>query len=256
MRKLSTTAISNSNGMPVKGGTLDHVQLAYQEAVNALARNLIGRDIDNTRGYILFGCLNTGTTAAMNVTAGAIFYAGEVYLVDAFNLNVAQTAVASVQTSYYQTNADPVTFTDGVQRNVHEIRKIVFSDGASGSGLFDFNNMVNTQIPLGGVKVASLPSTYTVKFDQDLAVFFADAPVNTTIQFDFTNAVPGTVVRLKWIYGAGRQLTIQQPAVGVVLKDSGNLANVSNNTNVIYFLYVGLNASDVHEVSYTLKQPL
>lgn len=256
MRKLNTTAISNSNGMPVKGGTLDHVQLAYQEAVNALARNLIGRDIDNTRGYILFGLINTGSAAAMNVTAGAVYFAGEVYLVDAFNLNVAQTAVASVQTSYYQTNADPVTFTDGVQRSVHEVRKIIFTDGASGSGLFDFGNMVNTRLPLKNVQVTTLPSTYTVKFDQDQSVFFADATVNATLQFDFTNAVPGTVVRMKWTFGAGRTLTIQQPANGVVLQDSGNLAAVASSTNLIYFLYAGLNASGVHEVSYTLKQPL
>lgn len=256
MRKLNTTAISNSNGMPVKGGTLDHVQLAYQETINALARNLIGRDIDNTRGYILFGLINTGSTAAMNVTAGAVYFAGEVYLVDAFNLNVAQTAVASVQTSYYQTNADPVTFTDGVQRNVHEVRKIIFTDGASGSGLFDFGNMVNSRLPLKNVQVTTLPSTYTVKFDQDQSVFFADATVNATLQFDFTNAVPGTVVRMKWTFGAGRTLTIQQPANGVVLQDSGNLANVASSTNLIYFLYAGLNASGVHEVSYTLKQPL
>lgn len=256
MRKLSTSNITNSTGMPVKGGTLQHLQLSYQEAFNAIARNLIGRDIDNTRGYILFGLINTGTTSAMNVTAGAIFYAGEVYLVDAFVLNVAQTAVASIQTSYYQTNADPVTFTDGVQRNVHEVRKIIFTDGASGSGLFDFGNMVNTRLPLKNTQQASLPSSYTVRFDQDQAVFFADATVNATLQFDFTNAVPGTVVRMKWTFGAGRTLTIQQPANGVVLQDSGNLANVANNVNLIYFLYAGLNASGVHEVSYTLKQPL
>ena len=242
--------------MPVKGGTLDHLQFAYQEALNAIARNLIGRDIDNTRGYILFGCINTGSAAVMNVTAGAIYYNGEVFLVDAFNLNVSQAAVAGIATSYYQTNADPVTFTDGVQRNVHEVRKIVFTNAASGSGLFDFNNMVNTTIPLKNVQVASLPSTYTVKFDQDQSIFFADATVNAALNFDFTNAVPGTVVRMKWIFGAGRTLTITQPNDGVVLQDSGNLANVANNINVIYFLYAGLNATGVHEVSYTLKQPI
>ena len=256
MRKLSTANISNSTGMPVKGGTLDHVQLAYQEALNAIARNLIGRDIDNTRAYILFGVLNTGSTSVMNVTAGAVYFAGEVYLVDAFNLNVSQAAVANVQTSYYQTNADPVTFTDGVQRNVHEIRKIVFTNAASGSGLFDFGNMVNTQLPLKNVQIASLPSTFTVKFDQDQSVLFEDAPVNAALSFDFTNAVPGAVVRMKWIFGAGRTLTINQPSDGVVLQDSGNLANVANNINVIYFLYTGLNATGVNEVSYTLKQAL
>ena len=255
MRKLKVSDVTNSNGLPVKSGTLEHIQLAYQEAINAIARNLIGRDIDNSRAYILFGLINTGTASAMNVTAGALYYAGEVYLVDAFTLNVAQAAVASIQTSFYQTNADPVTFTDGVQRNVHEIRKIVFADAASGSGLFDFNNMVNTRLPLDNIQESTMPASLTINFTDDKAIFYQNAPNNTTISFDFTNALPGTVVRVKWAYGAGRTLAINT-AGATVLRESGDLGQVANNTNVIYFLYVGRNSNGAHEVSYTLKQPL
>lgn len=258
MRKLSTANITNSNGMPIKGGTLLHLQLAYEEALTALAKNMVARDNDTTRGYILFGLVNSGTSSSMNVSAGAIYYNGEVFLVDAFTLTVAggQAAVASITTTQYATDADPVTFTDGVARNVHNIRKITFASAASGSGIFDFDNMLTTPLILRNVQENSLGSTYTVKFDQDKTVFFATAAVDTTITFDFTNAVVGNVVRLKWTYGAGRALTIDTPAGSTILKDSGNLANVSGNTNVLYAIYLGRNAAGNHEVSYNLKQPL
>lgn len=253
MRKLDVSSIGNTTGMPIKGGTLEHVQLAYQEALTAVSKNIIGRDNDTTRAYILFGLVNSGTTGSMNVSAGAVYFNGEVYLVDAFTLTVAQTAVASISTTYYATNADPVIFTDGVQRNVHQIRKITFADGASGSGLFDFNNMVQSRIGLKNVQVATLPSNYTVKFDQDQTIFFAAASVDTAFTFDLTNALPGTVVRLKWTYGAGRLITFTIPPNVTLIKDSGNLT-VANSTNLLYFLYVGTNAAGDHEISYNIKQ--
>ena len=39
-------------------------------------------------------------------------------------------------------NADPITFTDSVSRNVLQIRKIVFANGASGSGDVDFGSLI------------------------------------------------------------------------------------------------------------------
>lgn len=244
--------------MPVKGGTLLHLQLAYQEALTAMAKNMVARDNDTTRGYILFGLVNSGTILSMNVSAGAIYYNGEVFLVDAFTLTVTvgEVAVASIITTQYNVDADPVTFTDGVARNVHNIRKIRFTSEPSGSGIFDFNDMLTTPLILRNIQENSLGSSYTVKFDQDKTVFFANAAVDTNITFDFTNAVVGSVVRLKWTYGVGRTLTIDTPAGATILKDSGNLANVSDNTNLLYAIYLGLNAAGNHEVSYTLKQPL
>lgn len=254
MRKVTTSNVTNSVGMPIKSGTIDHVQLAYQEALTALANNLIGRTGDFTNAYILYGLVNSGSTGSMNVSAGAIYYNGEVFLVDAFTLTVAQAAVASLSISYYTSNADPVTFTDGNARNVHPIRKIVFTDAASGSGLFDFNDMMNTLVVTKVARVAALGSTYAVKFTQDQSLFFDSATVDTTISFDLTNAVPGTVVRLKWTYGASRALTVTQGAGQSVIKDSGDLASVANNTNLLYATYVGKNSAGNDEISYILKQ--
>ena len=253
MKKLNTSPITNTTAMPVKAGTLQHLQLAYQEAINALARNAVGRATDDTRAYILFGCVNSGTTGAMNVSAGAIFFAGEVFLVDAFTLNVTLAAIASISTTYYSIEADPVTFTDGVARNVHEVRKITFSNGTSGTGLFDFGNMLPTPDVLFNDQQGVLPASYTVKFDRDRAVFFTASGTNLTVNFDFTNAVPGTVVRLKFSLGAGA-LTMNQPAGCTLVKDSGTIASATNANNLLYIMYCGLNSSSNHEVSYILKQ--
>lgn len=255
MRKLVTSDITNTVAFPVKSGTLNHLQLAYQEAITALANSIIGRVPDTTNCYVLFGCKNTGSGTSYIISAGAIYYNGEVYLVDAVSFTSAsgQTAVLSFVTTNYTTNADPVTFTDGVAHNVHTIQKIAIASGVSGSGVCDFANLL-TPLALVNDQQATLPASYTVTFKQDKAVFFAAASVDSNITFDFTNAVPGTVVRLKWTYGSGRTLSITAPSGCTVIKDGGNLSAVASANNLLYCIFLGKNESGNNEVSYTLKQ--
>lgn len=254
MRKLNTSNVSTTVGLPIKAGTLQHLQLAYQEALTALANSIIGRAADFSNAYVLYGLVNSGSGGALVVSAGAIYYNGEVFLVDAFSLTPVDTAVAGIVTTFYNTEADPVTFTDGISRNVHQIRKIVFTDGATGSGLFDFADMLQTPLVLVNARQDDLGEAFIMKFDQDKAVFFAAATMDCTIDFDFDNAVPGAVVRLKWTFGSGRTLSINTPAGSTIIKDSGDLGSVASNTNLLYAVYVGRNAAGNHEVSYTLKQ--
>jgi hypothetical protein len=147
MKKIDISAISTTNGMPIKSGTIDHLQSAYQEAIASTVKSIIfGSLYDAAKGYILHGCVNTGTGSNYIISAGAIFYNGEVFQVPAatFTISGSNIAVGSIQTTYFSaTNADPVTFTDAVNRNVHQIRQIVFAAGLSGSGAFNFNNSVN-----------------------------------------------------------------------------------------------------------------
>lgn len=255
MRKLKTSDITTTVAMPVKSGTLNHLQLAYQEAFTALANSIIGRLPDSSNAYILYGCKNTGTGLNYIISAGAIYYAGEIYLVDAatFTATGAQVPVLNLSTTYFGTNADPVTFTDGITYNVHEIRKMVITAAASGSGVIDFLSLI-TPLALVNNQQATFPSTYTVNFKQDQAIFFAAASGNKTVTFDFTNAVPGTVARLKWSFASTETLTISAPVGCTLVKDSGNLAAVSPANNLLYCIYLGVNEVGNHEVSYTLKQ--
>jgi hypothetical protein len=255
MKKVLTSSITSTVAMPIKSGTLSHLQAAYQEALDAIAKNLIPNYQANTV-YILAGCKNTGSGLSYIISSGALYYNGEVYLVDSatFTASSGQVAVASVATSYLSAaNADPVEFTDGVSRNVHEIKKVALASGVSGSGIADFSDFKATSIALVNDQQGALPSSYTVKFDQDKAVFFSSAAVDTNITFDFTNAIPGAVVRLKWAYGASRALSVTTPSGATVIQENVDLSQVASKTNIFYALYAGVNAAGNHEVSIALN---
>ena len=130
--------------MPMKSGALKHVQLAYREVIDYLTRGVVGT-YDTTKGYVLYGCLNSGSGSSYNISAGAIFFNGEIYLVDAttFTTSGGNVPVCTITTTYYTgTDADAVVFTDSVSRNVHEIKKIVIASGASGSGTVNYGNLI------------------------------------------------------------------------------------------------------------------
>ncbi|MFB6456566.1 hypothetical protein ACE38W_14945 [Chitinophaga sp. Hz27] len=161
MKKINISSVSDSVGMPVKAGTITHLQSAYQEAVAALGSSIAGSGYDSTKVYILTGCQNIGTGINYNISAGSVFYNGEVYLVDATNFtivspnNAAISIVPSASTTtgltyFSDPTADPVQFTDGIQRNVHEIRKCVIQPGLSGGGIADYNNWIDVNRRIQG----------------------------------------------------------------------------------------------------------
>ena len=256
MKKLDTSAISNTVAMPVKSGTLDFVQQAYQEGLTGISNSLIGGKANNNLFYIFWGCQNTGSVLSFIISAGAIFFNGELFLIDAttFTAAAGQVAVGAITTTFYNTNADPVTFTDAISRNVHQIRKILFTAGSTGSRDVDFLNLVGAPNVLLNDQQPTLNASYVLKFTQDRAVFFASATVNSVFTFDFTNAVPGVVVRLKWTFGAGLSLTVTGGTGQTLVKDGGDPNQVSNANNLFYAVYLGKNGSGNDEVSYTLKQ--
>jgi hypothetical protein len=134
MKKLTVSGISDSAQFKFKSGTLQFLQDANSEAFAALCQAIIGVNYSAAQVYILWGCINTGTGDSYVVSAGAVFYAGEIYLVDAatFTLN-ANVAIFSPITTQYQTNADPVTFSDSSVHNIHDIRKTAVVAGTTGT---------------------------------------------------------------------------------------------------------------------------
>ena len=152
MRKLNTSAITTSIAMPAKSGTFDHIQAAYTEAVAEAVKGVVGPSYNSGTLYILNGLQNFGVLPNYNISAGSVFFNGEVYLVDAANFNVSgsQVAVANIVTTQFSgIIADPVQFTDGINRNIHDIRKIQLSAGLAGSGVANYNSAIriNVNIP-------------------------------------------------------------------------------------------------------------
>lgn len=140
MKILNISPITDSSLFPVKKGTLQFLQDAYKENFASLIQALIGPTYNSSVIYVLSGMTNTGTLPTYTVSAGAIFYNGEVFQFDAasFTASGSNVGVFSIIQTQYTTDADPVTFSDLTVRNIHNIRKMLLSQGASGSGLADF----------------------------------------------------------------------------------------------------------------------
>lgn len=168
MKILNTSDISSSVAMPIKSGTLQFIQDAHKEALNGLIKNIIDTPVVDTI-YILSGCVNSLTAPNYNISAGVLYVNGEVFDFDGaiFTTSGLQKAYARIETTQYVTNADPVQFTDGVNRNVHNIRKIVIENTITSSGLPEFVNFITVGSSLkGDTKEVVCDSTYMgINFD-------------------------------------------------------------------------------------------
>lgn len=262
MKQLDTSFATATVGQPVKSGTLNFLQLAYQEAITALANQLIGNGYTANTIYVLAGCINTGAGTTLTISSGYLFVNGLVYAFAGANFTPVQVGVSNFATAQYTTNADPTQFTDGSSHNVHNIITIVLSDAASGSGNVtgdansDYANWQRVGTPAAMSKVtATFPTyTYTATFTRNLFEYFTTGLTGTNayvITFDFTNAIPGVVTRLSFPAASGATLTFTAPAGCLLVNDSG--AYTATATNVVYLIYVGVNAAGNHEVSYTVN---
>jgi hypothetical protein len=138
MKKIITTAIVGTSGFPIKAGTLDFIQQSYQEGLDALAKAVI---YDPTTVTILSGCVLSGS-GPYTLTAGSVYYAGEIYLVDPIS-SVQGVGAAFIANIVITPGVpDPVTFSDGSSNSVHNVRKITVVLGTTGTGIggIDFVN--------------------------------------------------------------------------------------------------------------------
>ena len=134
MKKIKTTDITTSAAMPIKQGTLDHLQSAYKEIIQGLALQMV-----KGGNGILYGCIKTQTGLSWSITSGYVYYNGEVYLSDAASgvLSGGQSIWGTITTTNLTAaNADPVQFSDGSNNNVHLIEKFVWSSNTTGTQLF------------------------------------------------------------------------------------------------------------------------
>lgn len=162
MKILNISNISSSNAMPIKSGTLQFLQDAHKETVAGLLTNILPNPDVNTI-YIISGCVNMGVLPIHNISAGVLYYNGEIFNFDGanFTLTGLQKAYARIETTQYITNADPVQFTDGVNRNIHNIRKLVVENTITSSGLPEFKDFVIINNWLkGDTKEVVCDSTY------------------------------------------------------------------------------------------------
>jgi len=166
MKKLKTTDITESVSMPLKSGTLDFIQEAYQETNVALMTQLLGYTPDVTKGYIISGVKVTIAGSLYTITDGYIFFNNEIFKVNGGTINLAagQQVWATIINVPY-TNADPVTFSDNIQRNVHLNRQMQFTSAVTGDLLL--SNIIKSGVWLtGDLKEIDCTNAYmTANFD-------------------------------------------------------------------------------------------
>ncbi len=146
MNRIITTSILDPLiQQPFTGRSLDFIQDATKNVILGVTQSLIGESYDSSKAYIIKGLDAYGTN---QYNEGFVLWGGEIYYspgkssITAFaNVPVLTITVANDAT------ADPVTFSDLVSRNVHNVRTLVLSDAVSGSGTFDLSNAIYIHHP-------------------------------------------------------------------------------------------------------------
>jgi len=184
MKKINISKIvSPSSKQPFTANSLKFKQDYDSENYAALIKALIISNLGTyslTTPYVISGCVLSG---AYNITAGEIFYGGSFYNVTALSSSV--NPIRLILTTTYDAIADPLTFTDGVAKNVHEIY-----------------TYVSTDVTIGGILASSLVSVYATlvsykySFYNEIITYRDEStgtpPINTQAQiFTFTTPNDG-----------------------------------------------------------------
>ena len=123
--------------------TLEHIQDSLKETVAALTDGIIAQGSGVT---VLFGCVNSEADPDYTISAGWVYYDGEIYEVPTFSGTATggEVPVLSLNTTYLATDPARYKKADGTFEtiNTHSIRKMLWSFAASGSGIADFADVV------------------------------------------------------------------------------------------------------------------
>lgn len=124
--------ITSTAKQPYLKQTHQHYNEMTDELMKAFGETIVS---DSSLVTILWGCVNTGTGTGVGqssiISAGAVYYNGEVYQVPAFTTaSIVNGLKGTITTAY--TAADPVLFSDSTTHNVHQIKTMVISDATGG----------------------------------------------------------------------------------------------------------------------------
>ena len=250
MKILNISDVSTSNAMPIKSGTLQFLQDAHKEAIAGLVTNVIPTPLANTI-YILSGCKNSTVAPIHTLSAGVLYYNGEIFNFDGatFTLTGLQKAYARIETTQYLTNADPVQFTDGVSRNVHNIRKIVIENTVTSSGLPEFINFINVGQWKDATNALSLAITTMqatdISLQNQITILSASLPKNI-----------GYITGVNLPVTSG-SLTVGGNIVSATGTASGILITMSNAMpNINYYVRTHIESQGVFSEDQQLAQVL
>lgn len=141
---ISPLAADPNRQQPFTAPSLTFLQASTKEVVSNILQGVMPNGYDPTKVYILYGCVNSTSGSTFTISAGAVFYNGEVYRVDAvtFTSPGGQTAVAKIVTT--NPTPDPILLKDGTSVSVHNVINVVIASAVSGTGISDFIGFVSS----------------------------------------------------------------------------------------------------------------
>lgn len=123
--------IDNTRKQPYLKRTHQHYNEMIDELTKAFGETIVN---DSSAISILWGCVNSGTGTGIGdsaiISAGAVYFNGEVYQIPAFTTASIVNGLKGTITTTYATG-DPVLFSDNSSHDVHQIKTIVISDETS-----------------------------------------------------------------------------------------------------------------------------
>ena len=142
MNKIDTTQIIDpTSQQPFTGRSLQFLQEGLQDALNAVARGIVGSNYSTSTVYVLNGLGMSGV--GNDIADGYAFYNQEIWLVEgALSTASYSDAPVLIQVGVIDPAYDPVLFSDGIYKNVHNIRRLRIVDQVSGTGVADYSQVV------------------------------------------------------------------------------------------------------------------
>lgn len=248
MKKINTSNVTSTSRQPLLGRSVTHLKEGTMEnddsLVKAILEGISSTTYTTNVPLILFGCVNTGNLSGAGlpyaISAGAIYYNGEIYQVAAASGTItgANVVLLTITTTYQM--GDPVTMTDGSLKNVHEIVTMNVSENTSGSGTADFSSAV--RISTYAQKIATQINLAT---QTTSSTSYVDA---TGLTYTFAKAGRYTVEFKGWTNS-----TINSANVNQII-DGGGIMQIWNNTTSaeldVTNTYIAFNSAgiDVYDI--------
>jgi hypothetical protein len=144
MKSINVNDVALGAAMPYKSTMIDWIKTGEEENNSAIVNALT---YNNPPAYLaLYGCTSTVVGSTYTIAAGAIVEGGTISITNTTStvtVAAGQVLIGTISTIYPEVGyADPVTFSDGTTHDVHAQTTIVWSSGASGSGDFNYSDLV------------------------------------------------------------------------------------------------------------------
>jgi hypothetical protein len=188
MFRINTSGITSTSAMPLKKGTIDHLQTSILSGDVSLIRSQIGASYLATNIYVVYGLDRTVSGSVHTFTDGVVLYNNQLYAIvgSSITLTSGNYINLNLVNSFLTTSGyDPTQFSDGAFKNIHELNAGNLTQSATSS------NESNTWIYLNKVYKVTNPLTYGSPV--------LNANYSGTLNFSLKNqvlTVSGTIVGL------------------------------------------------------------